>query len=736
MNSTDFQLKEDFYNDIINGLQQEKRIETSDTKTNLSPIQRKNFQKKSLPLLFRAFDKVKLIQFYIENQVKEYKEHRLKNELENFVNYYASMLNNDDDEGIDDEDGAKKGKMSIIDVYNNFTKIRKVYTIFKKVKQLKDNLLKGNNDLTTIQGYDDFERELGVFINGFSDVFLKYITPFINPIVEAYHEMYMQVSNKIMNNILWGAFKAAIFDPDSFIDWALLVASLVGMFVGGVMSATGVGTPVGVGIFGASGLLFLSKVGVKMLSVFNKINRFAKGRKLMQVSSKGLKRVADNMPKNLKDYRMLRSKVKGKFNFVDKTITVMDFMDVTEEDVIEYKEMFTETSKKIGKDFDRHISGFGKNVEFVFDIKADLSSLIMGNNIQEKPKRNDFQFFSEEHLSNKYNRKIKIKGLSNLKEFKILDELGLFLDSIAYEMYIQGYDFYIKAIDQNKIGFKQIENITIFNFFDNNQEYDEMRFEKIISSDYIENGNINVQFYKEGKIVHTLFLRKGGENQRHLRQFVKTRVDETSFRRIYKGVESYGFGFIVQENIKEKQKDKTVKRITQPKDLTKYNKKINSSLREKKDFELIANEKGEFIFKLKTKESKIDSLMNQKSQELKVEEKIQKNIKVIHDKILTRLAGMVDDEKQLQKKILKKLKENKSVVYKTNKIGILGNKMSWDYKKDVEGYDEKKWEEFVTHADYGTLKALEQSIDKLSNAKVSWETKLNYLNNLTKQYLN
>ena len=39
-------------------------------------------------------------------------------------------------------------------------------------------------------------------------------------------------------------------------------------------------------------------------------------------------------------------------------------------------------------------------------------------NISNKIQR---QSFAEEYLTEKYNRKIKIKGLSELKEFKVLD---------------------------------------------------------------------------------------------------------------------------------------------------------------------------------------------------------------------------------------------------------------------------------------------------------------------------
>ena len=204
-----------------------------------------------------------------------------------------------------------------------------------------------------------------VTVNGFSHTFLKYVSPFITPIVEAFHEMYAQVAVKVMNNLLWGAFRHAIFDPDSKWDWVALLLTIVGS----VVAAKGT---FGLSLkMGGSALVtwFTLRVLPKLGSTIYKIARISKvasignkGYKALNKTAKALEPIARKLPKNYNEYKKLRKELKGSFGRVEKIYNIIDLMDVTKEDVEEYKTMFTEKSRKIGEDFDRASRDFGKNV--------------------------------------------------------------------------------------------------------------------------------------------------------------------------------------------------------------------------------------------------------------------------------------------------------------------------------------------------------------------------------------
>lgn len=557
-----FHVEEDFYEEIINGLeslQDREQARKGKQPIIVLPRQARFISYITTPIIMGQIRP--LAESVTRFQYEREKELKRNNIRQLFSNAWAKLTLAD--EQIDDDiEDLEKGKgfsvFKVMKVLRTFRTVARIYTALKAYK--KPDRPKFDIDLSRLTNpryFEEFEAHISEVFHGQNKELADVITAFMYPTAKNLFTMYDQKLEEFYQEFWWWCFKQLIFDPNSALDWVILIVGTIAAVGAGVLSRDPKAT---VGVFtlirsiaGAAKITkFLSK-GVKM---FKRITGATQGVAKVVRVGRGMKFIS-RVPKNIKvaktplsltsrlkigwkSARKVRSQLKWGMNIYSG----IDMLDVTKEDVEDYRAYITRRTTVWGSRFEAKYSddlsrmlNMGADIfEFADDGVADKIRNIMSTDVGDEDRISRV-------LSEKYNRDITVIGFKRLNLVKKLSgiaaKVSLFFTKALFGLgdILTKKDFIIK-----NGGEVVIENKKYFTVVFPNTE---KKWERVFTEESSEKGKTNMSILTRDIDMYFVSFKNGTsfkeERKWRTSQF---RVADKSFKKIY--TDGFASGFQVK----------------------------------------------------------------------------------------------------------------------------------------------------------------------------------------------
>lgn len=433
-----FHVEEDFYEQIINGLQTEKERDAARNEKRpviILPKQARFISYITTPIITKQA--TGLIESVTRTQYEQEKlkaQYGLKSKFVKAWEKFAN-LDNEADKEIEEIDIKKSsswfGLFGVMRLLKLFRTISRIYQALKFYKK-PQNSNKINFDIGNLNNqYQLHQIETSVteaLVNQ-GQALVPVITQFMFPTAKELFTMYDLYLEKLYAKFWIWIIKTLIFDPSDPVDVAFAAVSLA-------LTFTGVGAVGGAALMGGRIIAKIGKAAPKLYKLFKVGEKFQKVIKIIggsvKKTAKGVKWAANkawtptrkigesNLKHGIRTFERRRKIMRG----VRGVYMGIDFFDVTEQDRREYHEYFKRIGRVLGsrveaKYTDDIIRMINTGVD-IFDFGHDeLGDKLRGTVNSSKENQNKM-------LSDKFGRTVLTKGFSDLKITKILMKLDSF----------------------------------------------------------------------------------------------------------------------------------------------------------------------------------------------------------------------------------------------------------------------------------------------------------------------
>lgn len=701
-----FHVEEDFFEEMINGLQTEKEREESRGESRpviMMPKQARFFKKTTIPILVKQFQSKGFIESYFQQEYNAVKQYRMQLIRGYFTKAFGELYKNDKLVDEFEDEKVKSNSLSVFNLlrlYRLFRNVSRIYVALKKFEKTEEmeKFSIQDYDFKTAAGYDQFERDLSSMVGGMEKSLPPVFVELIKPIAKEMVVMYDSLLEKLFQKLMWYCVKKTIV-PDDWLDWTL-TALEVGAFAAGVIFTGGIASAAIAKIGGATRIMrftnAIRKISKTLMNAMEGVKGFSRAMKIGSAVVKGgVKGVKWMMPKYTRTYTRTGWKIskKGGRKLGSARIiwSGIDLWDVTREDVEDYRKYLQRRTRIWGAKLEVALFDDLKRIgETIGDISLGVGKL--KTSVVQTRLADDMtkQQMLNEKLSERYGRIISLSGYEDLTVVKILGFTRDKLSSIFSDAASSLGEMEINDNDVSKVNVKENEN---------------------------EN-EIVLQFSKSGNNIEKRIkkLEKGKEKENKN----KLKIQEGTFNRFYRNGVAVGFSALLENG------GKTVD-MSVYKNNTKYNIKGSQSVSNdiKNNFELTLDKNGLISLEYKSYTEMGSSLFNileNKNKEIAKEEETQRLAILLLDKITRRLEGLGDIDSQNIKEALKILEENQE--FKGRKLvendvydgstGTITKYKAWvtdEYK--IEGYDANKWRRVLQMSDTETAKSIISGIKNL-----------------------
>lgn len=433
-----FHVEEDFYEQIINGLQTEKERDAARNEKRpviILPKQARFISYITTPIITKQA--TGLIESVTRTQYEQEKlkaQYGLKSKFVKAWEKFAN-LDNEADKEIEEIDTKKSGSwfglfgvMRLLKLFRSISRIYQALKFYKKPqKSNKINFDIGN--LNNQYQLHQIETSVTEALVNQGKALVPVITQFMFPTAKELFTMYDLYLEKLYAKFWIWIIKTLIFDPSDPVDVAFAAVSLA-------LTFTGVGAVGGAALMGGRIIVKIGKAAPKLYKLFKVGEKFQKTIKIiggtMKKTTKGVKWAANkawtptrkigesNLKHGIRTFERRRKIMRG----VRGVYMGIDFFDVTEQDRREYHEYFKRIGRVLGsrveaKYTDDIIRMINTGVD-IFDFGHDeLGDKLRGTVNSSKENQNKM-------LSDKFGRTVLTKGFSDLQITKILMKLDSF----------------------------------------------------------------------------------------------------------------------------------------------------------------------------------------------------------------------------------------------------------------------------------------------------------------------
>lgn len=462
------QVNDDFYNELVNGLQHCKDVDESENSIILNQKQRRYLRKISLPLIVEQAEKRGVLKTIIGNHYDKEKNIKLKmvNNIFDQTMFKLKVLEDEVDEQGEkkhfDVFGYLRTYKSAITLYSGIRIALSAYDYYKKHKTRIEQQRKKVNDYTFTT--DDFSREIGT--EG-----MKYkLSLMLDQGVDTFSMPMYELMKKLGESIIKSVQLIYEKINSKFYEWLKgVIATELLEFAALAALTFATGGAVAVGYVGAAA----TKVG-KLEKIKNTIRLFTNakaraqkvglmmrnsktgskilGSKFAKGTDKVIKRVVDKVPKGVRKTTKWAFEHEGllkwSYHGVQLGVSAVDIYNVDEKEVREMKSFFRQKlepqKNKLLKNYGEIIKSIDQTETLAKDSFQRFSD-ISKKNFMEKFKREDETITSM--ISESYGREVTFKNFENLQFVKSFQKLSDYFNEFkSFE-----FDFSVQKIDQNKI---------------------------------------------------------------------------------------------------------------------------------------------------------------------------------------------------------------------------------------------------------------------------------------------
>ena len=558
-----FHVEEDFYEEIINGLEslQDREQARKEKQTIIVlPRQARFISYITTPIIMGQIRP--LVESVTRFQYEKEKELKRNNIRRIFSNAWAKLTLAD--EQIDDDiEDLEKGKgfsiFKVMKVLRTFRTVARIYTALKAYK--KPDKPKFDIDLSRLTNpryFTEFEGQIVEFFHGQNKELADVITAFMYPTAKNLFTMYDQKLEQLYQEFWWWCFKQLIFDPNSALDWAILAITIVS-----TVGASVIGGPAaGAGVFaairsiaGAAKIASFVAKSTKLLKTVTKsvhwVHKTQQYKRALKIAEKAPAVIRVTKPAKsvgfLKRVRKTSQTTIKRINRIKRGYAIfsgIDMLHVTKEDVEDYRAYITRRTTVWGSRFEAKYSddlsrmiNMGADIfEFADDGVVDKIRNIMNNDIGNEDRISKV-------ISEKYSRDVTVTGFKRLNLVKKLSgiavKVSLFFTKALFGLgdILTKKDFIIK-----NGGKFTIENKKYFTVVFPDTE---KKWEKVFTEGSSEKGKTNMSIYSREIDSYFVSFKNGKSFKKERKWRTDTfRVVNKSFKKIY--TDGYASGFQVK----------------------------------------------------------------------------------------------------------------------------------------------------------------------------------------------
>lgn len=542
-----FHVEEDFYEEIINGLQAAKDREQARKKKQpivILPRQARFITYVTSPIILKE------ARHLIESVTRfEYHKERAlaaSGLRAKFLKAWSKF--SDVDEEADDEIKAinKKGFsiFKVVKVFRTFKTVARIYSAIKLYKKPDTSPISVDlRRLNSPEQMSNFDSLLTIQLEAQKEPLIQVLQGFMYPICKEMFTLYDQKLEEMYYGFWKWCVKNFIFDPESALDWVMLVISGAAAIIAAYVATPT--TPYGQaaaasGVFQAIQGLRISVKAAKAWRVLSRAFRGFTGiAKVSRMAANGRKIT------RVKAASHVFTTTRRRLGIGYAVFSGLDFIHVSNQDVIDYYTKFKRFGRIAGSRVEaKFTDDIGRMFDMAMDTVDSTVSLFEGEEGTFVPS------LEEKDLSRKVNEQfnvnIKIEGLNDSIIFKTLNALdkafrivypNLFkniINSLGYvfsldfkDPYNFSYEEKIVQIFSNCVslsGFSQMKTVKFFPQISSDKKYGQIEIHDL-------NGGIKV------KIIDNNSKREQDINRKNN----GLSVDRGSFRRVYKKGIANGF---------------------------------------------------------------------------------------------------------------------------------------------------------------------------------------------------
>lgn len=471
-----FHVEEDFYEEIINGLQgYEEREQVRDKKQPvvILPKQARFITYVTTPVLLRQTKG--LIETVTRYQYQQEKAQSIFGLRGKFMRAYEKFagVNEDVEEELAEFDSRKFSLFGIVKVLKTFRTVARIYTAIKQYKKPKGiDLTVGLSQLDDPLYQQKFDSEWTYFLYAQKDALVPVFVEFLKPTAKQLFTMYDQKLEELYVAFWKFMFKTLVFDPTDWLDWTILALTIGGV----ILSSTGVGAGAGGAIMAlgtalkgtkiAKGVYKIAKPLIKMAKIIKKIpgskyairgTKWTAGkitgvsqlRKLNKIKPTGTFGKNGSINLFYKRFKVLNSRATA----VRAAIHTWDLLDVTDEDVQDYREYLQRRGRVLRGRFEAVVSDdlvrmleMGADIIDYADekVKSNIAEIMAGSkNVDDK-----LEYQLKERY---YGVKFDIKNFRKLTIIQKLIQINLKIN-LLWASILKKCDFYkLKILESDRL---------------------------------------------------------------------------------------------------------------------------------------------------------------------------------------------------------------------------------------------------------------------------------------------
>lgn len=384
-NSQPLRVKEDFFDELINGLStadERQKFDADKTKTYLSSKQRSYFYKKTLPIILAAQRKQ---QFLLEFFQKIYQNHKKKTQQEYFFKGVLAykMFKLYDDQWSELEQKREAGTLGKLlalgRTYRRIKTAMKFRQMVRQVRQKVNIVFQKYRYMDAQSQGDKIERMLYHDLQDLQQPLISGLKKVIYPI---YHQVYKMIDQKLtVTKQFWMYILKSIFwfDEDDPVDIALTLASY-GLMIIEILSAIAGFITGGTAWFATAGAgaAHIAIIGAKLAKVGLTATKFLKAAAKLRKLSKSI----NNFKKATRAIRRSKRTQAALRRLKSAVHTYMgiDLYNVDTEDILEMNRGYLEVSKRKYREslgnLTTRLRNIGQGLSFVDEAFDDINNEI------------------------------------------------------------------------------------------------------------------------------------------------------------------------------------------------------------------------------------------------------------------------------------------------------------------------------------------------------------------------
>lgn len=469
-----FFLQEDFWNQIVNGFQQEKQKQESRRQKQPSFLHQKQITRLRavsnilMPILWQnklLFNSTKIIFEQQRGKVLSKTKNQFYQQMRKIkqIDQYA-------DQQLDQIQSDKKRGISPLKILRIINLISSFYSAYKKFKQLSKDIqgLKQSYDLNDSAEIGMLFDDITKLLEDYKRPFAEAVSTFLTPTIRQIHGLYLNKLEFLYDKVIWYIIRQ-ITIGNSLFDIGLTVAGLAaGAFSYGTATAA----------------LYLFRAG-------NTMRKFVRATLKISKAFKAINKAT----KTIKSNKWAKAALKGTYSAAMTSYVIYDILDVTKEDAQNYKAYFRKRGVLLKQKYASKYIERMKNYGQMLDKTSQAFNLFLdeGQNRFQSTFENKFdtkKFFYVGDIKFQYDQ----KALTNFTEFKKLISESLpkvILNSSSEHLEPKLQSLKDKTQDFNKV-LNQISKLLKPSRFEESKDIQKIKYNKFTTNYKLYQNSLNL----------------------------------------------------------------------------------------------------------------------------------------------------------------------------------------------------------------------------------------------------